>query len=233
MMNRIARKLLLKCFWLNVAVAAALAASPCDGVDRSLRNDGKAGLAPAIGRQLKYKHVNAQAQPNVWEQVNPNFNRLRLQSATLTKVQQRGLARLILQCCKGSFEEGSTLADLVQRLIFQKIPLASKQNVLLISDEDTEGTWGTGGGGAMWLVRLGGDVPILLASPEDDFNGWLYSIQPSVTHGYHDLVLGWHMSAGETILTYFQFDGRSYVSVSTAANLCDQNGCRIDPRVKR
>jgi hypothetical protein len=72
---------------------------------------------------------------------------------------------------------------------------------------------------------------VLLASPDNDFNGWLYSIQPSISHGYHDLVLGWHMGASDTILTFFQFDGESYNSVSRAENLCDDKGCRIDPNV--
>ena len=73
----------------------------------------------------------------------------------------------------------------------------------------------------MWLIRLDGDVPVLLASPEGDFNGWLFSIQSSMSHGYRDLVLGWHMGAGNYGLTYFRFDGKSYVSIGTAT---DTNG---------
>ncbi len=57
-MNHIARKLLVQCFWLIVTVSAALAASPCDGVDRSLTNDRKGAQVPAIAKQLKYKRVD-------------------------------------------------------------------------------------------------------------------------------------------------------------------------------
>jgi hypothetical protein len=74
----------------------------------------------------------------------------------------------------------------------------------------------------MWLIRFDGDEPVLLASPEEDFNGWLYSIQPSMTHGYYDLVLGWHMSAFSYGLTYFRFDGKSYVVVGTANDINGQ-----------
>jgi len=81
----------------------------------------------------------------------------------------------------------------------------------------------------MWLIRLDENEPVLLASPDDEFNGSLYSIQPTSSHGYHDLVLGWHMGACYTILTFFQFDGKSYNSVSKAAELCDGKGYRIDP----
>jgi hypothetical protein len=176
----------------------------------------------------------AQTQPDLWKQVDPENYVPRLQAAALSKVQQEAVARLILRCCASSIEEpdGSTLADTIQCLNFQEIPLAPKRNVLLISEEGTGcADWGTGGGGGMWLIRLDGDKPALLASPEDDFNGWLYSIQPSVSHGYHDLVLGWHMGACYTILTFFQFDGKSYNSVSKAADLCDEKGHRIDPNV--
>lgn len=47
-----------QCLWLILAVSPVWAASPCDGVDRSLTNERKAALAPAIAGQLKAKRVN-------------------------------------------------------------------------------------------------------------------------------------------------------------------------------
>ena len=192
-------------------------------------------MRSAIFLLLMLPPLVAQKQPDVWKRVDPNSDLPRLQFATVSKVQQTAIAQLILHCCQGALvgTQGSAPTDVIRCLSFQEIPL-SKESVLLISEDDTgcfQG--GSGGGGAMWLVRLDGDVPILLASPEDDFSGWIYSVQPSVSHGYRDLVLGWHMGAGHTTLTYFQYNGRSYVSVSSAANLCDQNGCRIDPNISR
>ncbi len=57
-MNHVAKKLLVHCLWLIAAVSAALAASPCDDVDRGLTNERKAALAPAIARQLHCKRSN-------------------------------------------------------------------------------------------------------------------------------------------------------------------------------
>ena len=43
----------------SIAVASsAWAASPCDGVNRSLTNERKAALAPEIAKQLRYKRVD-------------------------------------------------------------------------------------------------------------------------------------------------------------------------------
>ncbi len=172
----------------------------------------------------------AQPQTDVWGRVSPIYNGPQLNSATLTSAQQRAIARLIVKCCESSLDatQGRTLTGIIRCLSFQDAPLAPKQKVLLIS-----GCFhgGSGGGGPIWLVRMAGGVPILLASPEAEFNGWIYSIQPSVSHGYHDLVLGWHMSAEEAILTYFQFDGTSYISVSRAADLCVEGNCRIDSNI--
>jgi hypothetical protein len=175
----------------------------------------------------------AQTQPDVWKQVNPVYHGSRLSSATLSEAQQRAIALLILQCCGlPSYDLPESKPDrLLRCLIFENIPLTPKQQVVLIEEGGQCPHGGTGGGGDLWLVRFDGNIPTLLASPEDDFSGWLYSVQPTATHNYYDLVLGWHMGAGEAILTYFQFNGRSYVSVSRAADLCDQNGCRIDVNI--
>lgn len=80
----------------------------------------------------------------------------------------------------------------------------------------------------MWLIRLDGDTAVSLVSPKSDFSGELYSVQPSMAFGYHDLVLGSHMSAGETALTYFRFNGKYYASIASAVNSCDKDGkCEI------
>jgi len=76
----------------------------------------------------------------------------------------------------------------------------------------------------MWLVRFNGEMPVLLASPDKDFNGVLYSIQPSVSHSYHDLVLSWHQIVTENDLVYFRFDGESYVSIGSAKEILDESG---------
>jgi hypothetical protein len=76
----------------------------------------------------------------------------------------------------------------------------------------------------MWVIRFQGDKFSFLATPEQQFNGWLYSIQRTTSHGFQDLVLGWHMSAFETNLSYFRFDGACYQLIGAATQLTDDNG---------
>ena len=82
----------------------------------------------------------------------------------------------------------------------------------------------------MWLIRFDGTHPTLLASPQQRFNGWLYSVEPTTGNGYRDIVLGWHMSAFEADLSYFRFDGKSYRNISSATFRDDEDGTeRIIP----
>jgi hypothetical protein len=175
----------------------------------------------------------AQTRPDIWKNVNPLYNGPRLNTVTPSDTQRQAIGKLLYQTDKTGMWgcEGSNLDNLIRGLTLEEIPLAQNRRVLLVQAGAGCARGGQGANGAMWLVRLDGDVPVILASPEGDFNGWLYSIQPSVSHGYHDLVLGWHMGAGYAILTFFQFDGKSYNSVSRAADICDEKGCRIDPNV--
>jgi hypothetical protein len=83
----------------------------------------------------------------------------------------------------------------------------------------------------MWVTRFQGDKFSFLATPEQQFNGWLYSIQKTSRHGFRDLVLGWHMSAFETDLSYFRFDGTCYQRIGAAIKLTDENGAeKITPQ---
>jgi hypothetical protein len=187
-------------------------------------------MRPILLLILLLPSLAAQKSPNLWRQVNPRYNQPVLESLnTLPIARQLAVARLIQRCCASdlSVQSASTPSAIAQCLTFQQIPLAPNQDLMLVS-----GCWqgGTGGGGPMWLVRFRNGVPILLATSNNGFYGWLYSIQPTMTHGYHDLVLGWHMSAFETDLTYFQFNGSSYVPVGKAEDLCPtQDACAIHP----
>jgi hypothetical protein len=84
----------------------------------------------------------------------------------------------------------------------------------------------------MWVIRFDGNTPALLATPKE-FSGWLFSVGPSSSHGYPDIVLGWHMSAAEANLSYFRFDGKSYHSIGTATlQTDDQENQKIVPNPK-
>jgi hypothetical protein len=72
-------------------------------------------------------------------------------------------------------------------------------------------------------VQLDGPNPAVLASPDHGFNGWIFSVQSSASHGYKDLVLGWHMSAFEAGLNYLRFNGKWYEPIGSATLTTDEN----------
>ncbi|HEY6446470.1 MAG TPA: hypothetical protein VIY53_08425 [Acidobacteriaceae bacterium] len=188
----------------------------------------------AILLALLFPSLSAQTRSDLWKEVNPVRNSPQLQAAAVTAVQKRAIAQLILHLSAGILDEtqGDRIAGTVNCLKFEKMPLAAQQNTLLVSGCTTEAS-GNGGFAELWLVRLDGDKPVNLVGPRDDLSGWLYSIQPSVAHGYHDLVFGEHMGAPETGLSYFRFNGQFYSSVGTATDDCGAiDDCEIHPNVR-
>lgn len=122
--------------------------------------------------------------------------------------------------------------DWLANLSYRIIPVTAGREVWLVEAGVGCARGGQGSNGAMWLIRFDAGKPVLLASPEGDFGGFLYSIQETTSHDYKDLVLGWHMSAREADLTYFRFDGQSYCLIATATLKYDESGVgRIDPDV--
>ena len=72
----------------------------------------------------------------------------------------------------------------------------------------------------MWLIRLDGPKPVLLATPEA-FSGWLFAVLTAMSHGYPDIVTGWHMGAAETglkrrRLLYWRQNRPTLISTMTA-----------------
>ena len=117
----------------------------------------------------------------------------------------------------------------VEKVLFEDLPISATEKALLVEAGEGCARGGQGSNGAMWVVRLEGDKVSFLATPEQKFEGWLYSIQPTTSHGFRDLVLGWHMSAEETGLSYFSFDGTSYRSVGTAVLVYEGGAAKIVP----
>ena len=75
---------------------------------------------------------------------------------------------------------------------------------------------GQGANGAMWVVRLEGRLAIILGGPEDGFEGYFYSIEPTASKRYRDIILGFHLGAAETGLGYYRFDSKSYHQIGSA-----------------
>ena len=167
----------------------------------------------------------ALAQADLWSHVSVKRDTQRIQPATLSSAQLKSFARLLRkQKSEDIWEcDASEIDDLIKGLRFETIPLSDKRDLVLAEAGSGCARGGQGSNGAMWLVRFDGPegaTPTLLATPKE-FSGWLFSVQPTMSHGYPDIVLGWHMSAAEANLSYFRFDGKSYHLISTASLLAD------------
>ena len=111
-----------------------------------------------------------------------------------------------------------------ENLKFEELPVSETEKIVLVEAGNGCARGGQGSNGAMWVIRFQGDKFSFLATPEQQFNGWLYSIQETTSHGFRDLVLGWHMGAFETDLSYFRFDGACYQVIGAATRVTDENG---------
>jgi len=120
--------------------------------------------------------------------------------------------------------------DWIDKVTVDELPLAPLVTALLVQAGPGCARGGQGANGAMWIVQFRRDKLYFLATPEQHFNGWLYSLQLERTRGVRDIVLGWHMSAGEAILTYFRFDGKLYRPVAVAKIEFDDDGAKIVPQ---
>lgn len=169
--------------------------------------------------------VGAHAQSDIWKEVKTEFDSPHLRSVTPSAAHLKAITALLRRGDKdGEWEcEGHAREKMIQGLTYKAIPIAENQQVILAEAGAGCARGGQGSNGAMWLIRFDGARAVLMASPKGGFGGWLYSIQPTTSHGYRDIVLGWHMSAFESELTYFRFDGRSYASVGRATRTEDDN----------
>lgn len=119
----------------------------------------------------------------------------------------------------------------LENLLYRSVAVSATSTVLLVEAGRGCARGGQGSNGAMWLIRLNRRAaPDLLAGEEQDFGGFLYSIEPTMSKGYRDVIVGWHAGGGQTALTYFQFNGRTYKSISTATLTYDERG---NPRIEQ
>ena len=176
----------------------------------------------------------ALGQANLWDHVGTEPSSRNLTQASLSPQQLRAVDKALRHAPPGVWDcSGDDLDQLIRGLRYEEIPVSDTQQVLLVEAGPGCARGGQGSNGAMWLIRFNGDTPVLLASPSADFSGWLYTVQPTVSHGYHDVVLGWHMSAREADLSYFRFDGKLYRCIATATITWDDDGKgTITPKVK-
>jgi hypothetical protein len=165
------------------------------------------------------------AQPDLWRPISAQAPRQALPLASLSNHQKNSIALLLRQQKPETIWEceATEIDDLIKGLRFEWMPDVRQQKVVIAEAPAGCARGAQGANGAMWIIRFDGDKPILLATPEE-FSGWLFSVRSTYSHGYPDVVLGWHMSATEANLKYFRFDGKSYRSISTATLKTDDHG---------
>jgi len=193
---------------------------------------------------LVYSLLSFPAQTDLWEKVE-GYRPLHLKTyaaspAELVRIKKALVARVGLDNWPCA-EEDEDL-EWTENLKFEELPVSETEKIVLVEAGNGCARGGQGSNGAMWVIRFQGDKFSFLATPEQQFNGWLYSIQERTSHGFRDLVLGWHMSAFENDLSYFRFDGTCYRRIGAATQLTDEDnaekiiskpisgvaGCKVD-----
>ncbi len=164
-------------------------------------------------------------QDSLWQQVQayrPLLPKTYVPSQTqLVSVKKALDARADLDGWPCAEEDDPAWTD---NLKFEELPVAVKEKTVLVEAGPGCARGGQGSNGAMWIIRFQGDKFSFLATPQQKFNGWIYSIQPTSIHGFRDLVVGWHMGAAEADLSYFRFDGTSYQRISEATQITNADG---------
>ena len=163
-----------------------------------------------------WKHVPTEpdAQP---KRVTPNARQ-----AAIIRKALKAREDLDVEGC------GSEEPNWAEKVLIRELPISETEKALLVEAGVGCARGGQGANGAMWVVRFEGNRLSFLATPEEKFEGWPYSIQPTTSHGLRDLVVGWHIGGAEIGLSYFRFDGTSYQQVGTAV-LVYEDGAKIVP----
>jgi hypothetical protein len=168
------------------------------------------------------------AQTTLWSQVSTTYNAPKTLRVNLTRNETQSIRTLLRSPAQRDIwacgDDPDQDPDWVNDVFFSTISLARGHKTLLVEAGPGCGRGGQGANGAMWIVEFHGSKPTLLATPAQNFNGWLYSIQHTSHSDYDDIVLGWHMSAFETGLSYFRFNGRSYRAIASATLKIDDDG---------
>jgi hypothetical protein len=187
----------------------------------------------ALGLGLILSAPFLSAQGSLWAHVKPRNNEAFLSPVTLTAPQRDAISRVFKTTGQlhawgcGDVEGGGE--ELLDTLRAEEILLSPKHEVLLV-ETGAGCARGAIANVAMWLIRFDQGRPVLLATPKDDFSGYLYSIQPESHFGYRDIVLAWHLGIRETDLSYFRFNGKVYECIGTASAIVDEHGGKIVPR---
>ncbi len=172
-----------------------------------------------------FSFVSFSQQADLWQHVG-GFGPIHLKAyvptqAEFARIQKALIARVKLDNWPCAEMEDT---DWTENLKFGELPISTTQKIVLVEAGSGCARGGQGSNGAMWVLRFRGENFSFIATPQLQFNGWLYAIPETASNGFRDLVLGWHMSAREGGLTYFRFDGMSYQAIGQATYSSDDDG---------
>lgn len=138
-----------------------------------------------------------------WQNFDINIRKLdpTLAPTRFTMTQKRHIARFLSHHLAPDSDECVSLPD-GPGPSFNIAPLG-RPNLYVVRS-------GRGCGGATntpaWLVDMRDKHPYMLAN----IYGWGLGVQPHTSHGLHDFVTGWHISADQFGLSYYRYDGAIY-----------------------
>jgi hypothetical protein len=178
----------------------------------------------ALPSQSQQRAPTSQAaHAALWRQVSPTASAPQLAPIVLDPEQIAAIQALLLNRTESDgwgCEDDIPPDDWLKDLAYWKITLTPTVETILIQTGNTCGRSGQNSpNGAMWILTFNPTgEPILLATPQESFNGALYSIQSTHSSGLPDLVITWKLAAPsqESTLTYFRFDGKLYQPITAA-----------------
>ncbi|HTH53129.1 MAG TPA: hypothetical protein VL495_04200 [Edaphobacter sp.] len=165
----------------------------------------------------------APAQQNPWTQVTLDLLEKRLPPAHLTDSQKRNIEKQvsgIAQHDSWQCTSEEDLTELRKGLLYEEIPLKAAEKTVIVTSGVGCARGGQGANGAMWLFGVKANQIHYLG----ELSGWGPGVLSASHAGYRDLVTGWHMSAEETGLSYYRFNGKEYKRTDHADAVSSQDG---------
>ena len=167
-------------------------------------------LLHALALLLAAPIAHAQAVDWTSVDINPHHLNPQLAPAHLTAHQQAAIRTLIVHTLQ---DTDCDMPDGFGTFNYFIAPIG-RPGIIYVQPGEGCLRRGEGTNTSLWLVDTSTPRPHFIAKPDDGFEGSGLGIEPNINHGLHDIVTAWHMSADDTVLAYFRFDGTHYRRLS-------------------
>jgi hypothetical protein len=138
------------------------------------------------------------------------------QSKTLSAKESAGLIRVVASQLRPSMSQADTkseqqLREAAAQTRVKAVDLSGKGSGEFVAQSVDDRSCSPTGNCDFWVFRQNGDKYSMILHR---IATQTFTIQPTFTNGFHDLVLGQHGSATDTGLTLYRFDGSKYRRVA-------------------